>query len=66
MTLTSEQYALLSELLIDIAKGSFLAGLAVPLLSPQATLFITFRSFLIAIACTYYALIAVKLKEVNL
>lgn len=64
MILSSKQSEKLAELCLDLAKGLFLAALAVPAISSVVTLLISLRMLFTAVFFTYLSLIFIKIKEV--
>jgi len=65
MRFTSQQLDKLADLFLDLAKGLFLAALAVPAFSPQATLFTSLKGIIAGLIFTYLSLKAIELKEVT-
>lgn len=65
MRLNSEQLDRLSELAIDLAKGLFLASIAVPAISPAATFVVTLRGIFAGCILTYFSLKIIDIKESN-
>ncbi|MBA3724576.1 MAG: hypothetical protein H0W89_06875 [Candidatus Levybacteria bacterium] len=53
----------LSELFLDLAKGLFLAGIAVPVIATEISLLDSFKSMFVGLFLTYLSLRIVKLKE---
>lgn len=65
MKFSAAQLVILSNLFIDLAKGLFLASLAVPALSPGATLLVSFKGVIVGLLFTYLSLKAIELKEAS-
>jgi len=63
--LSSGQFERLSELFIDLAKGVFLATIAVPAVVREATILESIRTLMLGLFFTYLSLVAEKLKEVE-
>jgi hypothetical protein len=63
MYFSSAQLDKLSDLVLDLAKGLFLASIAVPAVTNQATFLDSIRSTLVGIFLTCLSLTFVKLKE---
>lgn len=64
MDLTVSQLERLSELFIDIAKGMFLAALAIPVIAPVPVVAGSIRSTIVGLFFTLLSLKALELKEV--
>lgn len=65
MDLSAFQLEKISELFLDLAKGLFLASVAVPVVTPEATLLDSIRTTLVGIFLTYLSLKIVRLKEIK-
>ena len=63
MSLNKKQLDKLSDLFMDLAKGLFLAALAVPVLSSQATLLTTLKGVITGCVFVYLSLKTIELKE---
>jgi len=64
MSLSIEQLEKLSDLFMDLAKGLFLAALAVPAITPVVTLLTSLRISITGLVFLYLSLKTIELKEV--
>jgi len=58
-----KQLEILSELFIDLAKGLFLASLAVPVIAKEGTVLDSLRSVFVGIFSAYLSLKTIAIRE---
>lgn len=63
MFFSTEQIDKLSNLFLDLAKGLFLSAIAIPVLSPQLTFFISLKGIITGLVFTYLSLKILESKE---